>query len=319
MNRTIVTGGAGFIGSALVRALLVQGHNVHVIDNLSSGTLDNLEEVANQITVHEYDVADYARIAPVIAGARRVFHLAAVASVPKSIHEPVASHNTNVNGTFNVLRAAAEGKAGRVLFAASSAAYGDAPEMPKTEAMLPQPKSPYASQKVMGEYYMKNFADCFGIETVSLRFFNVFGPRQDPTSPYSGVLSIFMACLLEHRHPTIFGDGGQSRDFIYVEDIVSLLLSASSAPASVVSGKVYNAGNGNRYTLNQVWDLLQKIEGVSLPAQYGPDRAGDIRDSQADISAAIRDLGYVPQFSLEAGLRRTLQWYRQNAKALSNA
>ena len=310
MKRTIVTGGAGFIGSSLVRALLAEGQRVHVIDDLSSGSLDNLEEVANDITVHEFDVADYERIAPVIAGADRVFHLAAVASVPKSIHDPVASHNANVNGTFNVLRAAAEGKAGRVIFAASSAAYGDTPELPKTEGMMPRPKSPYATQKVLGEYYMSNFADCFGLETVSLRFFNVFGPRQDPTSAYSGVLSIFMSCLLEPRRPTIFGDGEQSRDFIFVDDIVNLLLKAAAAPAAVVSGKVYNAGTGGRYTLNEVWSLLQKVEGVSLPAKHGPERTGDIRDSQADVSAATRDLGYRAQFSLEDGFRRTLEWYR---------
>jgi UDP-glucose 4-epimerase len=310
MNHTVVTGGAGFIGSALVRALLAQGQRVHVIDNLAAGSLDNLEEVADQITVHEYDVADYRRIAPVIAGAQRVFHLAAVASVPKSIHEPEASHDTNINGTFNVLRAAAEGKVGRVLFAASSAAYGDGPELPKSETMLPQPKSPYASQKVLGEYYMRNFFDCFGLETVALRFFNVFGPRQDPSSPYSGVLSIFMSCLLAKRSPTIFGDGGHSRDFIFVEDVVSLLLKASAAPAAIVSGHVYNAGNGERITLNEVWELLQRIEGVTLPANYGPERAGDVRDSQADMRSAIRDLGYRRQFSLEQGLRRTLEWYR---------
>ena len=309
MKRTVVTGGAGFIGSSLVRALLAQGHRVHVIDNLSSGNLDNLEEVADRITVHEFDISDYDRIAPVIAGADRVFHLAAVASVPKSINEPLISHNTNINGTFNVLRAASEGRAGRVVFAASSAAYGDSVEMPKRESMLPQPKSPYATQKVLGEYYMKNFAECFGLETVSLRFFNVFGPRQDPTSAYSGVLSIFMSCLLENRTPTIFGDGEQSRDFIYVDDIVNILIQAAGAPASVVSGKVYNAGNGGRYTLNQVWDLLQKIESASLPAKFGPARSGDVRDSQADISAAIRDLGYRSQYSVEDGLRLTLAWY----------
>ncbi len=311
MNQYVVTGGAGFIGSSLVRALLAQGHRVHVIDNLSSGKLDNLEEVADQINVYEYDVADYERIAPVIAGAHRVFHLAAVASVPKSINEPVASHNANVNGTFNVLLAAAAGKAGRVIFAASSAAYGDSPEMPKLETQLPRPKSPYASQKVLGEYYMSNFAECFGLETVSLRFFNVFGPRQDPTSPYSGVLSIFMSCILGQRSPTIFGDGEQSRDFIYVQDIVNLLISASEAPASLVSGRVFNAGNGGRYTLNQVWQMLQQIGGVTLPANYGPERPGDIRDSQADHSAAVRDLNYHQQFSIEEGLRRTLDWYRQ--------
>lgn len=311
MNQYVVTGGAGFIGSSLVRALLSKGHSVHVIDNLSGGKLDNLEDVADQINVYEYDVSDYERIAPVIAGAHRVFHLAAVASVPKSIHEPVASHNANVNGTFNVLLAAAAGKVGRVLFAASSAAYGDSPEMPKLESQLPRPKSPYASQKVLGEYYMSNFAECFGLETVSLRFFNVFGPRQDPTSAYSGVLSIFMSCLLAQRSPTIFGDGEQSRDFIYVDDIVNLLLSASEAPAGLVSGRVYNAGNGERYTLNQIWQLLQQIAGITLPANYGPPRPGDIRDSLADNSAAVRDLGYKQQFSIQEGLRRTLDWYRQ--------
>lgn len=310
MNRSVVTGGAGFIGSSLVRALLARGHQVDVIDNLSSGTLDNLEEVADQITVYEYDLNDYKRIAPVIAGAHRVFHLAAVASVPKSIREPAVSHDTNVNGTFNVLLAASEGKAGRVLFAASSAAYGDSPETPKLETHLPRPKSPYASQKVLGEYYMSNFAECFGLETVSLRFFNVFGPRQDPTSPYSGVLSIFMSCLLDKRSPTIYGDGNQSRDFIYVDDIISILLSASEARADVVSGQVYNAGNGDRYTVNQVWDLLQKISGTSIEAKYASAREGDVRDSQADISRAVRDLGYKQQFSVEDGLRRTLDWYR---------
>lgn len=310
MKKSIVTGGAGFIGSALVRALLDQGHRVHVIDNLSSGSLDNLEEVANRITVYEYDVTDYDRIAPVIAGVDRVFHLAAVASVPQSISQPFISHNTNINGTFNVLRAALEGKVGRVLFAASSAAYGDSPALPKVESMAPRPLSPYASQKVLGEYYMTNFAECFGLETVSLRFFNVFGPRQNPTSAYSGVLSVFMSCLLERQSPTIFGDGEQSRDFIYVDDVVNLLLTASNAPVGVVSGKVYNAGNGSRYTLNQVWKLLQEFEHVTLPAKYGSPRAGDVRDSQADINLLSHDLGYSPQFSFEDGLRRTLDWYR---------
>ena len=312
MNHTIVTGGSGFIGSSLVRALLAQKQRVHVIDNLSSGKLDNLEEVADQITVHEYDIGDYKRVAPVIAGAQRVFHLAAIASVPKSIEDPERSHDTNANGTFNVLRASVEGKVGRVIFAASSAAYGDSPELPKTEAMPLRPKSPYASQKVLGEHYMKNFADCFGLQTVSLRFFNVFGPRQDPTSPYSGVLSIFMSNLLSRRSPVIFGDGNHSRDFIFVDDVVNLLLRASVAPVSMASGNVYNAGNGQRITLNQVWELLQKLEGASLPAAYAPERPGDIRDSQADMTAAIRDLGYEQQYSLEQGLRRTLDWYRSN-------
>jgi UDP-glucose 4-epimerase len=308
MKRYVVTGGAGFIGSALVRALLAEGRRVHVIDNLSTGTLDNLEEVADQITVDEFDLRDYDRIAPVIAGAERVFHLGALPSVPKSILDPVPSHQSNIDGTFNVFRAAAEGKAGRVIYAASSSAYGDTEVLPKVESMTPQPKSPYALQKLVGEYYARIFSECYGLETVSLRFFNVFGPRQDPTSVYSGVLSIFLTCLLEGRSPTIYGDGEQSRDFTYVEDVVALLLKASQANG--VSGKVFNAGNGNRFTLNQTWRLLQDIEGVELPPLYGPPREGDVRHSQADITAAVRELGHSPRFTFEQGLRLTLDWYR---------
>lgn len=308
MKRSIVTGGAGFIGSALVRALVAQGHRVHVIDNLSTGGLDNLEEVADQITVHEYDICDYDRVAPVIAGADRVFHLAALPSVPKSILNPVPSHESNIDGTFNVFLAASEGKVGRVVYAASSSAYGDTEVLPKEESMAPRPKSPYAVQKLLGEYYASVFAECFELETVSLRFFNVFGPRQDPTSVYSGVLSIFLTCLIEGRSPTINGDGEQSRDFTYVEDVVALLLKASEA--SGVTGKVFNAGNGNRYTLNETWRLLQRIEGVDLPAQYGPPRPGDVRHSQADVTAAVRELGHAPRYTFEQGLRLTLDWYR---------
>ena len=262
MNRSIVTGGAGFIGSALVRALLAEGHEVHVIDNLSSGKLENLEDIASRVAIHKLDICNYGQIAPVIAGARRVFHLAAIPSVPKSIDQPVASHEVNIDGTFNVFRAAAEGRAGRVIYAASSSAYGDTAVLPKVETMKPQPKSPYALQKLVGEYYASVFSDCFDLQTVALRFFNVFGPRQDPSSPYSGVLSVFMTCLLERRSPTIFGDGEQSRDFTYVEDVVTLLLKAAEVPG--ISGRVFNAGNGGRITLNETWKQLQAIEGVSL-------------------------------------------------------
>lgn len=308
MKRYVVTGGAGFIGSALVRALLRRGRRVHVIDDLSTGRLDNLEEIADQITVHEYDIRDYARIAPVIAGAEGVFHLAALPSVPKSILNPVPSHEVNIDGTFNVFRAAAEGKAGRVVYAGSSSAYGDTDVLPKVETMLPRPKSPYAAQKLLGEYYAAVFFECFGLETVSLRFFNVFGPRQDPTSVYSGVLSIFLTCLIERRSPTINGDGEQSRDFTYVEDVVALLLKAFETRG--VAGQVFNAGNGNRYTLNETWRLLQKLEGIELPAQYGPPRPGDVRHSQSDVTAAVRELGHAPQFTFEQGLQLTLDWYR---------
>ena len=308
MSCFVVTGGAGFIGSSLVRALLSAGRRVHVIDNLSTGKLDNLKEITDQITVHQFDLCDYDNIAPVIEGAERVFHLGALPSVPKSILDPVPSHKSNIDGTFNVFRAAAEGKAGRVIYAASSSAYGDSEVLPKVETMLPRPKSPYAVQKLLGEYYASAFSDCFNLETVSLRFFNVFGPRQDPTSVYSGVLSIFMTCLIEGRSPTIFGDGEQSRDFTYVEDVVGLLLKASEAKG--VSGRVFNAGNGGRYTLNETWRILQKLGGVTLPANYGPPRAGDVRDSQADVTAAVKELGHKPRFSFEEGLRLTLDWYR---------
>jgi nucleoside-diphosphate-sugar epimerase len=313
MNRYIVTGGAGFIGSALVRALLAEGREVHVIDNLSSGKLDNLKDVASQITFHQSDICKYEQIAPVIAGAHRVFHLAAIPSVPKSIDQPVPSHEVNIDGTFNVFRAAAEGKAGRVIYAASSSAYGDTAVLPKVETMNPQPKSPYALQKLVGEYYASVFSTCFNLQTVALRFFNVFGPRQDPTSPYSGVLSVFMTCLLEQRSPTIYGDGEQSRDFTYVEDVVGLLLKAAEVDG--VSGKVFNAGNGGRITLNETWKQLQQIEGVSIPAKYGPPRNGDVRDSQADTKAATVELGHAPQFTFEQGLRLTLEWYRAHQLA----
>jgi UDP-glucose 4-epimerase len=281
---------------------------VHVIDNLSSGTRANLQEVEKQIVFHQLDVCQYDQIAPVIAGAQRVFHLAAIPSVPKSIDQPVISHDVNINGTFNVFRAAAEGKVGRVIYAASSSAYGDTPVLPKVETMSPHPKSPYALQKLVGEYYASVFSDCFNLQTVSLRFFNVFGPRQDPSSPYSGVLSVFMTCLLERRSPTIFGDGEQSRDFTYVEDVVSLMLKASDVPG--ISGRVFNAGNGGRITLNETWKQLQQIEGVNLPAKYGPPRSGDVRDSQADTRAAVKELGHAPRFTFEQGLRLTLEWYR---------
>ncbi len=308
MDRYLVTGGAGFIGSALVRSLLAAGREVHVIDNLSSGTLSNLQEVQSQIVFHQLDLRHYAEIAPVVAGAHRVFHLAAIPSVPKSIDQPVLSHEVNIDGTFNLFRAAAEGKVGRVVYAASSSAYGDTAVLPKVETMNPQPKSPYALQKLVGEYYASVFSDCFHLPTVSLRFFNVFGPRQDPSSPYSGVLSLFMTCLLERRSPTIFGDGEQTRDFTYVDDVVGLLMKAAEVDG--VSGRVFNAGNGGRISLNETWEQLQQIEGVKLPAKYGPPRAGDVRDSQADTTTAVKELGHAPRFTFAEGLRLTLEWYR---------
>jgi UDP-glucose 4-epimerase len=310
MSKIVVTGGAGFIGSALVRALLARGAGkVTVIDNLSSGKLANLEDVLSGVKFHDADIRDYETIAPLLAGARHVYHLAAIPSVPRSIREPETSHATNIDGTFNVLLAAHRGGVERVIYAASSSAYGDTEALPKTESMAPKPKSPYALQKLVGEYYCSVFHDCYGLPAVSLRFFNVFGPRQDPSSPYSGVLSIFMTRLLERRAPTIFGDGEQSRDFTYVEDVAELCIKAANATAAV-AGRVYNAGNGGRWTLNQTWEMLCAIEGLKIAPQYGPPREGDVRDSQADTTAAVRDLGHAPRFSFEEGLRRTLEWYR---------
>jgi nucleoside-diphosphate-sugar epimerase len=309
MSHYIVTGGAGFIGSAIVRRLLREGaRKVVVIDNLLTGYEANLKEVKDSIDFQRADVRRYEEIAPLIRGASVVFHQAAIPSVPRSIDDPIPSHETNIDGTFNVLRAAREGNAGRVVYAASSSAYGDTDVLPKIEDMTPHPKSPYALQKLVGEYYCNVFTAVYGLETVALRYFNVYGPRQDPSSPYSGVLSLFMKSLIERRAPTIFGDGEQSRDFTYVEDVAELNLKAACAPD--VSGKIYNGGAGGRITLNQAWALLQKIEGVEIPAIYGPVRQGDVRDSQADMSSAIRELGHAPRFSFEEGMRRTLEWYR---------
>jgi len=313
MSHYVVTGGSGFIGSAIVRRLLLEGaRKVVVIDNLLTGRESNLEEVRGAIDFERADIRNYDEIAPIIRGAAVVFHEAAIPSVPRSIDDPVPSHEINIHGTFNVLRAAHEGGAGRVVYAASSSAYGDTEVLPKVETMNPQPKSPYALQKLVGEYYCNIFSGVYGLETVALRYFNVYGPRQDPSSAYSGVLSVFMKAILERRSPTIFGDGEQSRDFTYVEDVAALNLKA--AYAKNVSGKTINAGNGERITLNQAWALLQAIEGVEIPAFYGPPRAGDVRDSQAETATAVRALGHAPKFSFDQGMRLTLEWYRRNQR-----
>jgi nucleoside-diphosphate-sugar epimerase len=312
MSHYVITGGAGFIGSAIVRSLLKEGASrIVVIDNLLTGHEANLEEVRHAIDFQRADIRNYEDIAPLIRGAAVVFHEAAIPSVPRSIDDPVPSHEVNIDGTFNVLRAAHEGKAGRVVYAASSSAYGDTLVLPKVESMTPQPKSPYALQKLVGEYYCNIFAGVYGLDTVAIRYFNVYGPRQDPSSPYSGVLSLFMKAVLERTTPTIFGDGEQSRDFTYVEDVAELNLRAARAKGA--AGKVYNGGNGGRITLNQAWALVQKLEGVEIPAHYGSPRAGDVHDSQADTSAAVADLGHAPRFSFEEGMRLTLEWYRRFA------
>jgi nucleoside-diphosphate-sugar epimerase len=312
VNSIVITGGAGFIGSGLARALLAQGaRRVVAFDNLLSGKEANLAGISGPIELVRGDIRDYDAIHAAVKEADTVFHLAAIPSVPRSITDPVPSHEVNIDGTFTTYRACAAAGIRRVVYAASSAAYGDTEVLPKVETMTPQPKSPYALQKLVGEQYGHLFTTSFGLEVVSLRFFNVFGPRQDPTSPYSGVLSIFMTCLLERRAPTIFGDGLHSRDFTYVEDVAGLCIKAAQAP-SAVAGRTYNAGNGDRFTLTQTWNQLCAIEGVNIQPDYGPPRVGDVRDSQADTTAAVRDLGHAPRFTFEQGLRLTLDWYRNN-------
>jgi nucleoside-diphosphate-sugar epimerase len=317
MSHYVVTGGAGFIGSAITRRLLAEGAGrVVVIDNLLTGHESNLEEIRSRIDLQRADIRNYDEIAPILRGAAAVFHEAAIPSVPRSIDDPVPSHEVNADGTFNVLRAAKEGQVGRVIYAASSSAYGDTAVLPKVEEMTPRPKSPYALQKLLGEYYCNIFTGVYGLETVAIRYFNVYGPRQDPGSPYSGVLSLFMKAALERTAPTILGDGEQSRDFTYVDDVAELNMKAARAKG--VAGKIYNGGNGGRITLNQAWALLQKIEGIDIPAVYGPPRAGDVRDSQADTTLAVNELGHAPRYSFEEGLRLTLEWYRQ-ASSLKTA
>jgi nucleoside-diphosphate-sugar epimerase len=313
MQKCVVTGGAGFIGSALVRKLLDENSDVAVLDNLLTGHESNLDEVRGRIQFHSIDIRDRAALEPAMRGAEVVFHLAAIPSVPLSIDDPVSSHEVNIDGTFNVFRAAQQAGVRRVIYAASSSAYGDSETLPKIESMLARPKSPYAVQKLLGEYYASVFHSCFGMETVSLRFFNVYGPRQDPSSAYSGILSLFMKHILARTSPTIFGDGEQSRDFTFVEDVADLCIKAAKVPAA--AGKMYNAGNGECYTLNVVWDALQKMEGISIAAQYGPPRAGDVRHSMADTTAAVAELGHAPQFTIEEGLKRTLEWYRLTTAA----
>jgi UDP-glucose 4-epimerase len=313
MSKYVVTGGAGFIGSMLVRRLLEDGGSVAVIDNLLTGHESNLAGVRDRIEFHKLDIRDAAVLPPAIRGADAVFHLAAIPSVPRSIDDPVPSHEVNIDGTFNVLRAASATGVRRLVYAASSSAYGDSETLPKIETMVARPKSPYAAQKLMGEYYASVFHSCFGLETVALRFFNVYGPRQDPSSQYSGVLSLFMKHVLARTQPTIFGDGEQSRDFTYVEDVADLCVKAANAPNA--AGKMYNAGNGGRFTLNFLWALLQKMEGIDVPAKYGPPRAGDVRHSMADTTAATVDLGHAPHFTIEEGLKRTLEWYRRTHPA----
>lgn len=306
----LVTGGAGFIGSHIAEALVKRGDRVRVLDNLITGRRENLSTIADKIEFIEGDICDYATTLRAAEGARVIFHQAAVPSVPRSVAEPALNHGINVNGTFNVLMAAREAGARRVVYAASSSAYGDTETLPKHEEMPPSPLSPYAAAKLFGEYYCQVFTRVYGFETVSLRYFNVFGPRQDPSSPYSGVISKFITTLLEGKTPVIYGDGEQSRDFTYIDNVVDANLRAAESGEAI--GQVINLGIGERVTINQLLAELQKIIGSNLPAHYEETRAGDIRHSLAAISRAKDLLGYRPLIGLAEGLRRTVEWYQEN-------
>lgn len=316
--RYVVTGGAGFIGSNTVEELVHRGHSVVVLDDLSAGKEDNLAEVRNKITFIKGSITDIETVRKAMHEAEYVLHLAARTSVPRSVKDPIETNKINIDGMLNVLVAARDAKVKRLVFAASSSAYGETPTLPKTEEMQPAPISPYGVTKLVGELYAQVFGRCYGLENVCLRYFNIFGPRQDPSSPYSGVLAKFCTAFLEDGQPLIFGDGEQTRDFTYIENAVQANLLACEAPN--VSGKVFNIGTGSRSSLNQTVDLLRKISEKPLKVKYDPPRDGDIRDSLADISQARNFLGYNPQVGFEEGLRRTFDWYRAvQAKAAASA
>jgi UDP-N-acetylglucosamine/UDP-N-acetyl-alpha-D-glucosaminouronate 4-epimerase len=314
MAKYLVTGAAGFIGSSLVRALLDRGDEVRGIDNLSTGKRENLSEVLKHMDFRQVDILDLDATREACTGVDYVFHEAAIPSVPKSVLDPLGSNRANADGTLNVLVAARDAKVKRVVYAASSSAYGDTPTLPKHEAMNPNPISPYAVAKLTGEYYMISFYRCYGLETVSLRYFNIFGPRQDPSSPYSGVLAKFSMQMLRGEQPTIFGDGEQSRDFNYIDNAVSANLLACSAPAAECAGRMFNVATGRRATLNETFELLKPLTGYTGAVKYAPERGGDIKHSLADITLAQKHLGYKPLVSFEEGLRRTVDWYRSEAK-----
>jgi len=316
MAKYLVTGAAGFIGSSLVRALLERGEQVRGIDNFATGKRSNLTKILDRIDFREADLLDLDAIHRACEGVDYVLHQAAIPSVPKSVLDPLGSNRANVDGTVNVLVAARDAKIKRVVYAASSSAYGDTPTLPKYEAMNPNPISPYAVAKLASEYYMVSFYRCYGLETVSLRYFNIFGPRQDPTSPYSGVLAKFSMLMLRGEQPTIYGDGEQSRDFNYIDNALSANLLACTAPASECAGRVFNIATGRRITLNETFEALKKLTGYTGSVKYAPERGGDIKHSLADITQAQKHLGYKPLVDFEEGLRRTVEWYQGEARTV---
>jgi len=313
----LVTGVAGFIGSSIARELVRRGERVRGIDNFSTGKRQNLEGLLAHIEFGEADVTDLATMRNACAEVDYVIHQAAIPSVPRSVEDPIGCNLTNVDGTLNVLVAARDANVKRVIYASSSSLYGNAPSLPKTEDMIPSPVSPYAVAKLTGEYYMQSFYRVYGLETVSLRYFNVFGPHQDPTSMYSGVLAIFISRMLKGDLVTIHGDGEQSRDFTYIDNVVSANLLACHAPDSEVAGRFFNVATNQRVTLNQTFDLLKEMTAYRGTPQHGPERRGDVRHSLADISLAQKHIGYRPLVRFEEGLKRTVAWYQASEMAMA--
>jgi len=313
----LITGAAGFIGSSLARALLERGERVRGLDNFSTGKPENIADLG-RMDFRDVDLLDLPSVTEACRGVDYVLHEGAIPSVPKSVADPGGSNRANVEGTVNLLIAARDAKVKRVVYAGSSSVYGESPTLPKREDMAPDPISPYAVTKLAGELYMTSFYRVYGLETVTLRYFNVFGPCQDAGSQYSGVLAKFIMLMIKDEQPTIYGDGEQSRDFTYIENVVAANLLACSAPAAQVAGRVMNAATGTRITLNKTFEILQEMTGYSGSARYGPERAGDIKHSLADISLAAKLMGYKPVVGFEEGLARTVAWYRkQAAKAVA--
>ena len=308
--RYLITGGAGFIGSNITDELVRRGHDVVVLDDLSSGRDSNLAGIRSKIDLRIASITDLAAVQSACQKVDYVIHLAARTSVPRSVKDPLETNRVNIDGTLNVLVAARDAKVHRFVYAASSSAYGETPTLPKVETMPSEPISPYGVTKYVGELYAQVFGRVYGLENASVRYFNVFGPRHDPTSQYSGVLSRFMLALIEGKSPTVYGDGEQSRDFTYIDNVVDETLRACEAQGA--SGRVFNGGTGVRITLNQVLKMLEKISGQKIQAQYDPPRKGDILHSQADISLARKILGYEPKVNFEEGIERTWAWYTAN-------
>ena len=313
MATYLVTGVAGFIGSHLAHALIAQGHEVRGLDNFATGLQANIDELAGKIDFRQIDLCDAVATAEACQGVNVILHQAALPSVPRSVLDPRTSHEANINGTFNLLEGARGAGVTRVVYAASSSAYGNQPGFPRVENMAPQPISPYAVQKLTGEFYMQSYFRVYGMETVCLRYFNIFGPRQVPDSPYSGVMAKFISEMLDGRTPTILGDGEQGRDFTYIDNAVQANLLAATVPADRCAGLVFNVACGERHTLNETYASLCELMQFPHPANYGPTRSGDVRDSHADISLAQKCLGYNPSVNFMEGLARTIGWYRSKS------